>query len=529
MIFFAAYFVTAKVGLTIKPSAGGFATFVWPPTGIALFLLIGNLRLWPAVMLASFAVNFSTGAPVLVALGIAAGNTLEALFGAYTLNRLINFDSRMQRLRDVLGLIALAGIISTLIGATIGVLSLWAGGLIEVSGLNEAWQTWWLGDAIGATIVGPVLMTWLTRPAGSLSRRRMGEAAALALSVVILSFYVFSGLLGDMKTFMPPFPFLLFPLIIWSALRFGQRGATAAVLFISGMAIWGTFDGHGLAADRPPLHQIHFLYCYLTTISLTGMVVAATDAEKRLAARELLAAKDSAEAANRAKSNFLANMSHEIRTPLGAVIGFSELMTDPEVDRDKRDQYSSAIKRNGELLSSIIGDILDFSKVEAGRTEIFLRPVRLEELVNDARHLLEPMAGEKGLNLKIVKGRDLPEVINTDPLRLKQILVNIAGNAIKFTSQGSIEIRIEWAVGGSNLLAFMIKDTGPGIRQDQKSKLFQPFSQVDSSDARSHGGSGLGLVLSRHFAHMLGGDVVLDKSEPGRGSTFAITIDPGST
>lgn len=513
----------------VKPAGGGFATFVWPPTGIAFAaLLLGGFRLWPAIFLGAFTVNFSIGAPITAAIGIAVGNTFEALVGVYLLIRFVRFDPGLERLRDVLGLIV-CGLTSAMISATIGVGSLWMNGLIYSADLLNSWRTWWFGDVLGAIIVAPLLLSWLCRPVKELQPRMTAEGGLFAVTLTLVLAYVFGENLTSFKSFMPPFPFFLFPFVLWGALRFGQKGATASIFFICGMAIWGTFNGHGLFGSYPLHQQVMFLYCFLAITALTGMVLAATNAEKVRASAELLVAKEAAEIANSAKSTFLANMSHEIRTPLGAVIGFSELLTDPNADQSKKGQYFTAIRRNGEVLSSIISDILDFSKVEAGRAEILLRPVKLADVINDAKCLLAPMAEDKGLTLIISSGPNLPEVINTDPLKLRQILLNVAGNAIKFTASGSVEIEVGWAPGKAHLLSFMVKDTGPGIHADDKSKLFVPFSQADSSASRVHGGTGLGLALSRQFAHMLGGDVQLDNTEVGKGSVFAITIDPGAT
>jgi hypothetical protein len=244
---------------------------------------------------------------------------------------------------------------------------------------------------------------------------------------------------------------------------------------------------------------------------------------------ELTAAKETAEAANLAKSSFLANMSHEIRTPLGAVLGFAELITDPNVGPSQAANYIAAIKRNSELLSNIINDILDLSKIEANKMKVIFQEVALAEILTDSKILLDLQAKEKGIILNIALDDNLPEIIRTDPLRLRQTLINIIGNAIKFTSKGSVDVSIHLksVTDGHYFLEFVIKDSGLGISQDQVEKLFAPFSQGDITSKRKYGGTGLGLVISKRFANLLGGDVVLAQTELGKGSTFSITIDPG--
>ena len=243
--------------------------------------------------------------------------------------------------------------------------------------------------------------------------------------------------------------------------------------------------------------------------------------------QELLAAKDVAESASKAKTAFLANMSHEIRTPLASVLGFSELLANPAISSEERSQFVTTIKRNGELLANIIADVLEISKVEAGKIDIEKRMFPLADIIPDLTSTLSLRAQEKGLQLNVSFRSPLPAMVETDPLRLRQILINIVGNAIKFTSKGSVDVRV-MTLKETHMLAFVISDTGPGIDHDAAKNLFEPFSQGDPSIKRQFGGTGLGLALSRSLAKLLGGDVVLSASVPGVGSTFTVTIDPGN-
>ncbi len=235
-------------------------------------------------------------------------------------------------------------------------------------------------------------------------------------------------------------------------------------------------------------------------------------------------AKESAEAANEAKTFFLANMSHEIRTPLSAIIGFTELLKSSNVSAEERQKYLNIITRNGQALSSIIDDVLDLSKIEAGKIEINREPLNFTELVTDVLEMFSDKAGGKGLNIQLESSR-LPNFnIISDPLRLRQILVNLIGNAVKFTSQGSIVVHGNFEMLGENDLrmSISITDTGKGLSREEAEKLFKPFAQADGKSARQYGGTGLGLALSRKLARALGGNVSLANSEQSKGCTFNI-------
>ncbi|MGE0763374.1 MAG: ATP-binding protein [Bdellovibrionales bacterium] len=233
-------------------------------------------------------------------------------------------------------------------------------------------------------------------------------------------------------------------------------------------------------------------------------------------------ALQAAESANQLKSNFLASMSHEIRTPLGAILGFTELLMDAEITQDERIEFLNIISRSGETLSQLINDILDLSKVEAGHLEIEHISFPLRDLVNEILNLLGKHAQEKAIALKVFFADDLPHKISTDPTRLKQILLNLVGNAIKFTQAGEVAVTVAPAENG--MVNFEVEDTGIGISEEQRQKLFQPFTQADGSVTRKFGGTGLGLNLSKRLARLLDGDIVLKKSQPGQGSVFVAMV-----
>lgn len=231
--------------------------------------------------------------------------------------------------------------------------------------------------------------------------------------------------------------------------------------------------------------------------------------------------RENAEHASETKNLFLANMSHEIRTPLNAILGFSEMLGRSDLSEDDRAKYAKIIKRTGTSLTAIINDILDISKVEAEQIEVESVSFSLSQLMADLYALMKMRCDEKGVDLQFVKKGDVPEWIQSDPSRLRQILANIIGNSIKFTEVGTVKVVYE--VSGSDLV-FFVEDTGGGIAPDRVDRLFKPFSQGDDSVKKKFGGTGLGLMISQRLAQLLGGDVGLEANNPPVGSTFFVRI-----
>ncbi|NMC48228.1 MAG: response regulator [Desulfovibrio sp.] len=242
---------------------------------------------------------------------------------------------------------------------------------------------------------------------------------------------------------------------------------------------------------------------------------------------EIVRARTDAEQASRMKSMFLANMSHEIRTPLNALIGIPQLLARTELTPEQH-EYVETMRATGSALLAIVNDILDISKVEAGRMEIVSGPVDLPRLLAEAVHLMSGPATEKGLALTWSLDPDLPLILETDPFRLRQILLNLLSNAVKFTDSGQVSLAAKLSPD-ETCVRFQVTDTGPGIAQDNAKNIFEPFFQADGSVTRRYGGTGLGLSISRRLAILLGAPDLVLESQPGRGSTFFFELPLHST
>jgi len=400
-----------------------------------------------------------------------------------------------------------------------------AAGLVSSGSFGETWWAWWVGDAIGDLLVAPLILVWASWSPGLPRTARLAEAAALTGTLVAVSLLVF-GTPNSVAEMTRGLEYILFPPLGWAALRFGVRGAVTSVVLVTIIAIAQTSLGLG-PFIRPELYQS--LFALQTFIGVTGatfLLLGASVSEWQSAEHELRAARETAEAANRAKAGFLAVVSHELRTPLNAITGYVDLLS-LEVEgplTEKQRTILERISQSQRHLLSLIEDVLGFAQVEAGRLSFALQPVSVCEALESVGSIVAPEIQRKELTLRVADC-DAGVRVEADPDKLRQSLLNLVTNAMKFTPPGG---RIEIATEVSDdRVRFTVADTGIGIPASHLDRVFDPFFQVDQGGTRRFPGLGLGLSIVRDAVLAMNGEVGIESGE-GKGTTVSVTL-PRST
>ena len=655
ILTFLACCITAAISNNITPDSG-FATVIWPPIGIGIAgLMIETRKTLIAIFLASMIFNFRPSEPSLIATtSISLAETLAAFIGASTLKQIANFDWSFGQTDHVLKFLLRVVTPSSIIVPIIGTPVLFATKTQHGENFFENFSTWFMGNVLGIMIFTPFILIVSKDAIWAPFRKRLPEYALLCSLTVITCSYLFIDI-DQTVTWMPQVVrriYLLFPLVIWAAVRFGPVGTTFLLLVIAAFATYGAVNNSAVFVGANTPETFHSVQMYLGFLAASGFLVAAhvtqstrnevrfrsmfemagapsvlvgrngqfklvneqfckmtgynelelmqkkfadithpddvndnvrlfrrlmagqeqnIHIEKRYLAKngdtiwcqvdatlinhsapedatsiaivqdittrkiaEMAAekAKKDAEDANRAKTEFLAFMSHEIRTPLGVILGFAEILRDKSIDQKLRDEFAETIHRNAVELGGLIDDVLDISKVEAGRVELSRDEVNIVDLIRDIKASFSLQAEQKNLSLDMRIDDNIVESITTDHKVLRQILVNIVGNAVKYTDQGHIILHVSQTApkdDTNTVTIFTITDTGRGIPDDERCKIFKPFGQTKCPSTQKLQSTGLGLVLSKKLARLLGGDLELQESKEGQGSTFVVTIDSGPT
>ncbi|MGM0455197.1 MAG: ATP-binding protein [Cyanobacteriota bacterium] len=620
-----------------------------PGFGLAA-LLLGGRSLALGVAIGALLGAVIQGWPGGMSVAWAIAQTLQVVVTAVWLKRL-HFRSSLERLRDVALLMAVGAVVAALLSLLMQTAILESISLDVANRLSFGEIGWLItmSNITGLATITPVCLALCDRrydlPREELRRRslkRYLEILLLITASIAIGWFVFCSR-SRAQSYEFPLEYLPFPILMWTALRFGKRGTVSINLIIATMAVWGILRNSGpfLVQARTVIQAVLSLQAFITVVSVASLILATTlagqrraeaslkrnqvrlqnaqritqlgnwdldlrtgdmywskelsdifgwtaprspnrqllesalhpqdkasvcqayqdlldheypfcvdyrilraDGEERLVREravvsqhyaigslqditelqrwiELKEAKEAAEAANRAKSAFLANMSHELRTPLNAIIGYSELLEEELSDLDNPDliQDVQRIHGSGQHLLTMISDILDISKIEAGRIALNYDIFEVQSLVDTVLSKVNLLIHANNNTLEVIY-KNSPGCVYGDAQRVRQILLNLLSNAAKFTMSGRIQFII---VQKKSIIRFIVSDTGIGIPEEFHQRIFQPFSQADSSSTREHGGTGLGLAIASQFAEMMGGSLSVD-SRVGQGATFIFDL-----
>ena len=522
------YFVVGKLALKLA-FLHASASPVWPPTGIALAaLLLLGYRMWPAIFIGAFLVNATTVGSIATSLGIATGNTLEALCGAWLVNHFAGGLHVFDRPQNVFKF-AGAAILSTIVSPTFGLTSLALVGFADWANYGTIWMTWWLGDFAGALVVAPLILLWSTAPPRRWTRRDAVEVGVLLFLLFAVTEAVFGGWIS-VSARNYPISFICGPIVIWTAFRFTQRETATGIFLLSAIAIWGTLHGFGPFSMQTENQSLITLQAWTAVLTITAMALSSAMAEHRRAQATLEQQKSAVEAANRTKDNFLAMLTHELRTPLTPVLAALDMLErEPGSSQDAKSALAMA-RRNVELEGQLIDDLLDLTRIAKHKLQLKFDSLDAHETIANVAEICRAEADARQLHLQLHL-RAGAHYVSADTAKFQQIIWNLLKNAIKFTPAHG-DITISSTNPEPQLLAISVRDTGVGIDSEIMELIFNPFEQGERSFQQRYDGLGLGLAISKSLAQAHGGTLTAKSEGRDRGSTFVLsmhTVSPPKT
>ena len=536
------YFVAARMGLLLAPPALAIS-LIWLPTGIAVATLYRwGLGCWPAIFIsAAFLQEFSFGVSWPLAGLVVTGQTLGPVLTTWMLRR-YKFRPSFERRSDI-GIFCVSTLTGMVVSSSGGVLALFIGGRIPLGEIPAAWMTWWLGDCMGILVAAPLLISLTQETWAEIKRRKVEAIIWSALSAIVMTVIFF----------LPPTPgarylplvFLPLFLTVWAALRLGITGTSLGVLALAVIASSGTAFGRGPFLMSEIYEGIFLLWAYFGSATVFNLMITGIEIDRELASARLRQTSDDLQQANQqlelavvktnhlaeeavranaAKSEFLATMSHEIRTPMNGVIGTTHLLLNSRLDTEQRDM-AEIIRTSGEALLRVVHDVLDLSKIEAGKLVLNKESFDLAQILDDTTRIMLSSARQKNLQFSVSVAPETPIQLWGDATKIRQVLLNLTSNAIKCTDAGDVEVRVwqDYKHDRTVALCFAIEDTGCGLDEDQIDRLFQPFMQMEGHKNESEKGTGLGLVISKQLVELMGGSIGVE-SEKNLGSTFKFSV-----
>ncbi len=522
-LLFCAYYFSAQWALDVY-AVHQFAAPIWPPSGIALTaLFFGGYRLWPAIAFAAFFVNYSLEAPLLAAIGVALGNTLEAWIACYLLKSL-RFSPLLNKLSDSVGFIATAfsaPFISAVIGPTVLLLF----NVVTRQDLPLTSITWWIGDVLGILVLAPFLLRWFSRSVFDMRRTipLAVEAIVFFIITIVISILIFLDPIPQFSAYS--LPYLVFIPLTWGALRIGPRFVTSAIVIVAAIATMGTLINLGQLVATSSKNELVLLQLFLINVSTIFLLfVAAVEERKetnvilRKNVESLKKDVSKMSSEDRAKNEFIAILSHELRNPLAPVLSSLELMrldtaASPAI-RESIDAMQGHINR----ITRLLDDLLDITRISQKKFTLDMKKVDLRAIVEHSTAMTEDTFKKRSQVLSATLPQD-PLLVYADPLRLEQVVVNLLNNAAKYTELGGrISVLLERVATGAEI---RIRDSGIGIERNKQREIFEPFRQVNGSDGK---GLGIGLSLAKRFVELHSGTISVESEGLGRGSEFIVFL-----
>jgi signal transduction histidine kinase/CheY-like chemotaxis protein len=514
------YVIAGKLGLKLA-FLHASASPVWPPAGLALAaLLVLGYRAWPAIFAGAFLVNITTAGNILTSLGIATGNTLEAVAGAWLIQRFASGAQVFDRAQGVFKF-ALAVIGSSIVSPTLGLTSLALAGFAPWSNYGAIWLTWWLGDMTGDLIVAPLLVLWYGAPTRRWDRAAITEVVLLFILLFVLGQMVFGGWLPiSAKNY--PITFICGPIVIWTAFRFTPRETATGLFILSALAVWGTVHGFGPFVVESGNQSLVMLQASTAILIVTALALAAGMAERRRAEAAIEQQRATVEAANRTKDNFLAMLSHELRTPLTPVLAALDVLKTGSAPAGELNATLAMMRRNIELESQLIDDLLDLTRITKDKLQLQFELFDAHQAISNVVEICASEVSAKKLEVRLDLKAGQFHVM-ADPAKFQQIVWNLVKNAIKFTGENGA-VTISSANHLPDILTIGVRDTGIGIEPEIMARIFNPFEQGERSFQRRFGGLGLGLTISKSLAQAHGASLIAKSEGRDRGATFLLTI-----
>ena len=515
------YFLAGQASFQVSVHHQVVTPVFFAPEGIALAaVILFGPGLWPGIVVGQLLLGLSAGLSPGLALAIGLSNGLEGLVGSFAFG-FLNLRSDLKRLADLLWLVALVFLVLQPLSASLGMAVLNHGHVSNDSFfINQDWLNWWSGNGIAQAQLTPLLLILFSRRRSL--RDNLVDAVLPALIMVEgLSLFVVVTQGGLSLTSNLD---LYRPLVVIPGLVRGRLAACFAALYLTVVTFWATSIGEG-----PFIHSgatnFYGLNLFVITSGLAGLIVATLMDQIKDSEQQALKSGAAARQALAENQNLMSRMSHEIRTPLAAIRNHADQALVLQSDSDDRSRYGAILSASQHALD-VVHDLLDPQRPLGQQTNIRLEPVAVREITNILYQILAPQIEGKRLNFLVEIDEDVPEQILTDPMKLKQVILNLLSNAGKFTRQGTI--RLHWSLlppgtADANPLRIAVEDTGPGLDANEIASLFRPFHRLANTHTRDAEGTGLGLFISRDIVQALGGQLLVD-SQRGRGSCFFILL-----